>query len=302
MSRRVSRPQADKKKIHCRNEFELCYLRHQYLRRAKKNPNNKEMEPFQKITTLFAQKTYFTYRRLFFLVGLEREDIVNIANVHLVSFLGLFSLENMPEKYEEFIQYFENIQNRKPKESDILDKNKANFTLFLKQRMEDVVRVCRQKARNIKGLPADGFFYYCGPNKPPKNPQDLIKNYESLGFRKLDTSVFKSIKKKVDSTTDLVFTFDGNYYIAVPLEKNTLRLHDFSGAGINPYDSLHNMTPEEAYFTLEDEDMWESHQEEFDASSPDDKKIIIENFIEEKKKDPKYREEIRTARRLLKEL
>src|ERR1700687_1974913 len=299
MSRRVSRPQADKKKIHCKNEFELCYLRHQYLRRAKKNPNNKEMEPFQKITTLFAQKTYFTYRKLFFLVGLEREDLINIANVHLVSFLGLFSLESMPDKYKEFVRYFKEIQNKKPQENDILDKNKANFTLFLKQRMQDLVRVCRQKVRNIKGLPVDGFFYYYGPNKPPKNTQELIKNYEHLGFRKLDIAVFKSIKKKIDNTIDLVFIFDGNYYIAVPLEKNTLRLHDFSGAGLNPYDSLHNMTPEEAYFTLEEEEIWDSHQEAFETFAPEDKKTVIQNFIEENRKDPKYREEIRTARRLL---
>ena len=45
------------------------------------------------------------------MVGLELDDVINIANVHLVSFLGLFSLESMPEKYKEFVKKFKVGQN-----------------------------------------------------------------------------------------------------------------------------------------------------------------------------------------------
>lgn len=300
--RRVSRPKADKRKIHCKNEFELCYLRHQYFRRVKYNPTEKEMKPFMQIASHLAKNTFFTYRNLFHLVGFESEDVINIANVHLVSFLGLFSLESMPEKYKEFVKAFNEVQDRDPEERDFLNKNQAIFTLFLKQRMEDVVRVCRQKARNIKGLPTEECYYYYGPKKPPKLLRDLIKNYEKLGFRKLDTAIYKSIKKKVSSFTGSTFAFGDNYYIAVPLDKKSLSINDFDGADMSPYDNIHNMNPEEIYFASEDKDTWEQKQQEFDNKSMNTKVNIVRNFIKTNRNKVEFREEIRVAKRLLREL
>lgn len=300
--RRVSRPKADKKKIHCKNEFELCYLRHQYFRRVKYNPSEKQMQPFMQIAAHLAKNTFFTYRNLFHMVGFESEDVINIANVHLVSFLGLFALESMPEKYNEFVKTFNEVQDRNPEEKDLLNKNQAIFTLFLKQRMEDVVRVCRQKARNIKGLPTEECYYYYGPKKPPKLLRNLIKNHEKLGFRKLDTAVYKSIKKKVGSVTGSTFIFGDNYYIAVPLDKKSLSLDDLNGADMNPYDSIHNMNPEEIFFSSEERYGWERKQEEFDNKPSFAKANIVRNFIKANRNRMEFREEVRTARKLLKEL
>lgn len=290
------------KKISCRNEFELCYLRHQYLRKVKYNPTAEDMRPFMKISTSFAKRTYSTYVHLFRLVGLEMEDVVNIAQVHLVSFLGLFSLESMPEKYKEFVSYFKQIHDHKPTKDDLLDKNKAHFTLFIKQRMEDVVRVCRQKARNIKGIPADSYYYYCGPRRPPSPITDLLKDYENLGFRKLDAAIYRAIKKKAPSTTELVFRFDGLWYVSVPLRKKQLIIEDLSGAGLNPYDNMHNMTPEDIYFDLEGTSAMEKNTEEFHNSTPEEKRMMIEDFIKEKRRDPKFKEEIQAARKMLRGL
>ena len=300
--KKINRPNPPAHKINTKESFELCYLRHQYFRRVNYNPTEKDMQPYTSIAALLANKTFFTYRSLLLLVGLEKEDVVNIANVHLVSFLGLFSLEKMPEKYNEFVNVFQKYADHKPKKSDILNKNQANFTLFLKQRMEDLVRVCQQKARNIKGIPAEGFFYYCGPTLPPKRTEELIKNYERLGFRKLDSSVFKSIKKKAGIFDDSTFLFGDTYYITVPIQKKSLTEEDFNGADISPRDTLHNMNPEEIYFSLEDTHMWEQRQETFDNKTSGAKANIIRRFIKKNKSNTNFREEIKVARKLLKEL
>lgn len=302
MRSRVRRPKASKRKIHSKNEFELCYLRHQYFRRVKYNPTQEEMKPFMRIAFYLAKNTYHVYKNLFYMVGLESEDVINIANVHLVSFLGLFSLESMPAKYKEFVRIFKDIHDEKPQEDDILNKNKANFTLFLKQRMEDVVRVCRQKARNIKGLPTEECYYYYSTKKPPKNPRELIKNHEKLGFRKLDTAVYKSIKKRAGTIYGSTFKLGDNYYIAVPLDHKALSIDDFSGADLDPRDSLHNMNPEDVYFTLEDAEIWDKRREEFHGQSDDDKTSVIRNFIKKHNKKEEFRDEVKTARKLLKEL
>ena len=299
-SRYVSRPRALKGKIHSKNEFELCYLRHKYFRKVKFNPTKKEMEPFLHIAKRLAKNTYFRYQPLFYQVGFELEDVLNIANVQLVSFLGLFSLEKMPEKYKEFVKTFKKIQEKKPEKKDILDKNQANFTLFLKQRMEDVVRICKQKAKNIKGLPYEEFTYYCGSKKPPKNVNEFLKNYEKLGFKKIDYLTFKSIKKRAGLINTVTFDFNGNYYVAIPVEKKNLNIEDFSGADLDPHDSLHNMTPENLYLSTEENKKWDIKIKEFNNKNNKIKINIIKNFINKNKNNCKFCSEIKTAKRMLK--
>jgi len=300
--KKVERPKAAKEKIHCKDEFELCYLRHQYFRRVNYNPTAKEMEPFKKIASHFAKNTYFTYKNLFSVIGFEAEDLINIANVHLVSFLGLFSLESTPDKYQDFVRGFENAQEKPPEEDDILNKNKANFSLFLKQRMEDVVRVCRQKAKNIKGLPAEEFYYYFGSKAPPKIRRELLKNHEKYGYRKLDNATYKSIKKKATSENGNVFIFNDTYYVAVPIDKKILNEEDLNGAGMNPRDNIHNMTPEEAYFNLEDTEIWSQRQEEFDNTEISKKVKMISRFIKKNRNKKELKEEVTLAKKLLREL
>lgn len=300
----VYRPKASKKKIHSKNEFELCYLRHQYIRQAKCNPTKDEMKPFSAIAAHMARDTYYTYKNLLSLVGFECEDVISIAHIHLVSFLGLFTLDKLPKKYEDFVSAHNLKFFKDPNEWDKMNKNKANCTMFLKQRMEDLVRVCRQKARNIKGLPTEEYFFYYGPKRPAfKFLKDLIKDHEKHGYKKLDSAVYKSIKKKIrDDRGSPIFKFNGNYYIAVPVEQKSLSLADFSGAGMDPYDSLHNMNPEQIYFAKQDAVDWDKKQEEFDRKSKASKSTIIKKFIEENKKNPVFKEEIKVARKILKSI
>lgn len=300
--RYVSRPKAAKRKIHSKNEFELCYLRHKYFRKVKYNPTVENMKPFTHIAAHLAKNTFFRYQMLFSIVGFELEDVINIANVHMVSFLGLFSLEKMPEKYKEFVKLFKYIQGENPKDSDILDKNRANFTLFLKQRMEDVVRVCRQKARNISGMPYEECRYYCGPKKPPKRLSDLLKNHEKFGFKKIDSAVFKTIKKRAGLIHTSIFDFLGTYYVAVPVEKRSLQLDDFVGANMDPNDNMHNMNPEEALFTLEDKELWDQRRGEFRNKTDQMKAILVRNFIDKNRGNGRFAEEVKTARKFLRGL
>ena len=204
------------------------------------------MEPYQRTVANLAKRTYKTYTNLFKTVGFEVPDLINIANVHLVSFLGLFSLATMPHKYIDFLEAHEVKYQKKADSEAILDKDKANLTLFMKQRMEDVVRVCRQKARNIKGMQVEDFLIFYGANKPPAIKRLLLEDHESLGFRKLDMGSFKSIKKRMQIKDQTIpFQFAGNWYIAVPLPKRELTMLDFSGAGLDPYDNIHNKNPEQ---------------------------------------------------------
>lgn len=315
----VERPQADKRKIHSRNEFELCYMRHQYLRRVTYNPTEADMAPYQKIIEHLAKNTFYTYRNLFKMVGFDLDDVINVARIHLVSFLGLYKLDKTPKKYEEFLMVHWKKFNREANVDDIENKDRANLTMFMKQRMEDVVRVCRQKARNIKGMPVEEFFVFYGAERPPKDPRALLDNHEKYGFRKLDLGSFKSIKKRarkikqelnkekgINETVPEIrfepFEHAGSWYVAVPLEKRNLTLLDFSGAGLDPYDSIHNRNPEQLFFDKFNEEEFEAKKANFEAQSAKRKEIIMRKFIHKNKDNPKFAEEVFLARKFIKDL
>lgn len=299
---KVERPEAGKKKISCRDEFELCYLRHQYLRKADYNPSEADMYPYRAIVSQQAKNTYFTYQNLFGPVGLECDDLINIARVHLVSYLSLFAVAKNAEKHDKFVYDYVVKHGRDPDESDILNKNKANFTSFLKQRMEDLVRVCRQKVRNIKGFPGDEHYVYVGPKKPPKILSLLKEDHEKYGFRKLDIAVFKTIRKRAGAQQSTTFQFNSMWYVSLKYEHKVLDLIDFSGAGLDPYDSLHNMTPERIYFDKQEDDFWDEKRVEFEGYEPNKRAKLLKSFVSKHKNKVKFTEEVRLAKKLLKEL
>lgn len=296
------RPQASEKKIHSKNEFELCYIRHKYLRKVDYNPTAAEMQPYMRVVEHLARNTYYTYKNLFSLVGFEREDVANIARVHLVSFLGLFSLEKMDKKYIDFLALYTSKYGETPSELSIQNKNKANLTMFIKQRMEDVVRICRQKARNIKGLPVEEFYVFYGPKKPPKILRLLLENHEKYGFKKLDLATFKSIKKKMKIKNNEAFKFAGFWYVTVPLEHRPLSITDFAGAGIDPRDSIHNRNPEEALIIKRKEEEFERKKAVFSGHSDERKIRIMRDFIRKNKKNPELREEVGLAKKYLRSM
>lgn len=297
----ITRPQADKGKIHSKNQFELCYLRHQYLRKTTHNPSPEEMAPYAAIIKNLTRKTFWMYHGLFQAVGHDIEDLISIGQVHLVSFLGLFSLEASVDRLENFVCSFLRKTSTEPTEKDILNKNKANFTMFLKQRMEDVVRVCRQKSKNVKGVPVQENYVFVGPRKPPKLLRELLVDHEKYGFKKLHLALFRSIKKKA-RTKESVFKFENMWYVAVPLEKRSLTLNDFAGADMDPYDNMHNMNPEQIFTSQEDDNHWKKQQELFENSSRSKKIRLIREFVQNEQDNPIFMDEIKTAKKLLRSL
>lgn len=300
---KVERPKASECKIHYKNEFELCYLRHQYLRRVDYNPTKEEMDPYKKITELLAKNTFFTYRHLFGSVGMESEDIVSIGQTHLVSFLGLFALEKTPDKMKVYIDKAISNNFGEPGPEDILNKNKANYTLFLKQRFEDLVRVCRLKVRNVKGSPSDlEFAVFYGKEAPPESLLSLLEDHESLGYRKMDIGTFKTMRKKANARNEDVFKFNDTYYVSIKREHKRLGLEDLSGAGLDPHDNFHNMSPERVLSEQQDVSFWENRRNEFNSYAPKRRARFIKSFISQFKDRKSYSEEVKTARRLLKSM
>jgi len=285
-----------------KDAFESCYMRHQYVKRVKKMPTREEMAPYYKIVESFTRNTFYVYKSLFLMVGLDLEDVFNNGQVQLISFLGLFALEKNPKKLADFKRSYRSRNSIVCSKDNVLDKNKANFTCFLKQRLEDMVRVCRQKAKNIKGVVAEDFIVFRGTKQPPKDIEELLQDYERYGFHPLTTTAFKTIKKRMNNKQEGPVYLDGKtWYVCVPVRKKTLNLNDFACNNYNPYDNLHNMTPEEVFDRSEGSD-WEGKWLGFNAVSNDERMNILKTFIVKNQGNPVFKDELKTARKFLERL
>jgi hypothetical protein len=305
MKELVTRPPADKRKIHSKNEFELCYLRHQYLRRVDYNPTALEMKPYMPIVERMSRNTFTTYRYLFGTIGMMKEDIVNTGRVYLTEFIGLFEFSDSKNRkeYESFcIAYMNRNNDQMPGPSDVRDGNMALFTMFMKQRMEDLVRICRQKAKNIKGLKVDEYVAFYGPNPPPENIYLLLEDNQAHGFKILDGVAFKAIKKKCKAEIEEPFQFAGSWYVAVRIEQRNLTILDLVGAGLDPYESRHNMNPEKILQDKETEIRFDKNARIFKNSTSDEKAKTIFDFIEKNEGNPTFEEEIAIAKKYLRNL
>lgn len=287
------------KKIHSKNNFELCYLRHQYLRRTNINPTKEDLAPYAYVINSQSGKTFSTYKKLFWAVGLDFSDLVRTSEAHLISFLGLFAIEVDKAKFAKFEEAFLFKNKYLPAERDILDKNRAIFTMFLKQRMEDMVRVCRQKVRNVRGVPMQQYHLYSGKTLPMVNNEELIANHEKNGFRKVDAAIFRAIKKKAKPENPLSFNFNGLWYISIPTNYKPLELLDFSNAGLDPRDTLHNRTPEDIVIMDESSKRWTKEYKKFRKISSNKKLSMLKSFIENNKSSTLFQEELKTARKML---
>jgi len=301
-SENVTRPQAPDKKIHSKNEFELCYLRHKYFRKSTWNPTKDEMEPYLFIIKNLARNTYYTYTGLLSMIGMDLDDVINIGRVHLVSYMNLFSINSSEDRTEKFKDTFFNIKGYPPNFKEIQGKDFADFTSFLRQRFEDLIRVCRQKGRNIKGCSVEEYLTYKGPNSPPDNQRDLIDHYERYGFKKIDQATFRTARKRAHPDSN-VFEFNGFWYVAVlNTEQRNLEIEDLAGAGLDPYDNIHNMTPEQFLSKKLGESNLKTLKEQFDGYSKEMKINTIKTFILKNSREDKFASEIATAYKLLESL
>lgn len=290
------------KKIHCKNDFELCYLRHQYLRRVTINPSKEDLAPFLPIIHKLSGKNYSVYKKLFYAVGLNFEDIVRASEVHLTSYLGLFRIEKDAKKYDQFIEKFLTKNLFLPQENDVLDKNKADFTSFLKQRMEDMVRICRQKVRNVRGMPMQTYHFFYGPTLPEARNEAIVADHESFGLRKIDPAILRAIRKKAKPMNPLQFFFNNTWYISIPTSYRALEATDFVTADQDPRDVKHNKDPEELIIMSESTKGWDKKYKKFKKIPSQDKLNVLKSFIDTNKSKSLFANEVKTAQRMINRL
>ena len=65
---------------------------------------------------------------------------------------------------------------------------------------------------------------------------------------------------------------------------------------MDPYDNMHNMSPEQVFFHTEDKTFWERKKKHFKRQRKEIKRDMLIDFISKHKDLPRYEEEVRNGR------
>lgn len=175
-----------------KTHFELRYLRWDYLVKAE-NPSDKELVVRDKYIKACAKRAYAKYKYEFHFMGMRLEDVENIARVHAVSYLGLYSSGKnkiIKDRHREKIKLME---GNKASASDLSAKDNLSMMSFINQRLGECAYVFRQKSEGEAGFNYYSVYVqYKGDEWP--SDEELVFNPKKFGWKKLAWAKFVKIR------------------------------------------------------------------------------------------------------------
>jgi hypothetical protein len=286
-----------KKRLNFNDDFELLYLRHEYIEKAKKL--GKELDPslikrYAGIVHTTAKIMFSKLKPNFQKVGFDEEDFVVITNMYMLSYMALYSIQTNQEEMDALIRKKGNIS-----ESEILRIDRNRLINFLRQRLYHCSTLFARKARNIT-VGEDKRGFYAETEKSKDVPRDLLlKNYKKYGYRKLSLKEFKEAQRvaKENGTQDLT---DKNGFKVIKVEQlnQGLSEYDFQLLSENEKGAFYN-PPDVILQNTEDEIALEAFRIKFQNLNQNEKRELLIAFIDTNGGDKSLKDEVKLAKRLL---
>jgi hypothetical protein len=274
-------------------DFENVLFRWKYFNKTD-NPANEEIENYRSVIKEATRSVFASFGTSLKAAGIEIEDLRSIASIHIVSYIGLFSLSNNEKKKQEFCDFFEKKNGRPPLMSDIDQKDKSNAYFFLKQRLLENASQYKNRSMKIYGANKQ-TRYFIGNEKNTISAERFIKKAEKLGFIEISESEAKTLVDKLPKE-GVVKTKYGqmlrtvNYYTVSP--KNDKTYFDIF------LSSNQNNSPEKLLMRKE----LESQIEEFENLSNTMKIKTLKKFLNKHKNCDILRKEVSIAKKMLKQI
>ena len=286
-----------KKRLSFNDDFELLYLRHEYIERAAKL--GKQLDPsmvkrYAGIVHTTAKIMFNKLKPNFQKVGFDEEDFVAITNMYMLSYMALYSIQTNPDAMEKLVA------KRGPlSESEILRLDRNQMINFLRQRLYHCSTLFARKARNIT-VGEDKRGYYAETDKSQEvQPDLLLTKYKKYGYRKITTREYKDAQKvaQMSGKSDLK---DKKGFKIVKVEQlnQGLSEYDFQLLSEDDKGSFYN-PPDVIMQNNEDEIAMEAFKIKFGNLDQSGKRELLKTFIETNEKDKKMKNEVKLAKRLL---
>ena len=291
-----------KKRYTYQDDFEMLMVRHEYISKVK-NPDPQWITTWEAIVHKTAMLMYNKLKPNFAKVGYELDDVVSITNCYMIGYMGLYSLERNEKARQKIIDSFNNRLKRDPTDAELLRKERTNLISFLRQRLQHASTICSRKARNITVGNDKRAIYAFTKDSVKANNELIYEKGTKLGYRKVTKDEFKEIKlnARIKRTKELRDK-DGFPIIQVELLNDGITESDYRGLFISDKEDFFHKNPEQSILIEEDNRNLSLIKQEFGDLDVKEKKKTLNLFIKAYKTNKKYKEEVTTARQMIKNL
>lgn len=294
-----------KKQANYKDSFEDLYLRHDYLKKT--NPDiTVNMDKYEKICKATAKIMYEKHRMRFNKVGFYYDDILNVTRVYSYSFLNVYSFENNQDALNKFQTEFINKNGKLPTDEEMAKKERNNLINFLRQRLSACSLFCERKSRNIIVDAAKKMYFAYTSKSTPASPDLILEDHTLFGYRMVSEEEMIIIRKKsidgklVDEKGFAIIEIES--HSKMPLSFYVKMVGSDSEDETEIKHTRIEASAEEKFVEMEDEIELHSFKNKFDGLTKSQKRNKLNTFIAANTKNPKLKEEVKTARKILKEL
>lgn len=284
-----------KKRLNFKDDFELLYLRHDYLKKAKELDGN-----WVKLNAGFVHTTakimFSKLKSNFQKVGFDEEDVVAISNIYMLSYMALYSLKVVPQELDDYIA------KRGPTSQSEIDRVDRNRLInFLRQKLTHCATfLCARKARNITvGIDRRGYFAETAKTKPV-SLETVLNAYKKYGYRKVTLKEYKKAIERARAAGVTSLTDSEGYRIfKVEMLNEGMSEYDYELMTENNRGAFYQQ-PDTALEMFEDEIRLEAFKSKFNNMDSEGRRKMLMDFVEKNKGSKTYKQELRLARKMLK--
>ncbi len=211
-----------RKRVSVSEDFEMAYLGQAYANRVRPDVPTDWFKNHQKTVYLRSSSFFYKNSTLLLEVGMDRSDVLSIASCYLSFYLSHESvmIEGGKKNLEFTQKYIEISGGLLPTKEELETKDRADFALFLNQRLISLARVANSKAHNILGIKYVDVLYRVAPHAVIKDMKAIALmnrvEKENAGYFRLSQKEARLItkqKKYVDR--DSPFVCNGVTYVKV---------------------------------------------------------------------------------------
>lgn len=190
------------------------------------NPPADLIHKYKKAAFKAAKESYNQHYDTFKSSGMEIDDVCNIALVHLVSYLGSYSIQHTEEPTKKFKEAHPDMS-----EQDVAKKDLSNLIHFVSQRMKDLVRVCRQKNQHVLGEKTIAVLFQLVDTEVMCPDMDLLKSPFKYGYRRVSAKDYKALREKMSEPMKAGrFVFGGVTYRFVYMSMQPIWLSEYENS------------------------------------------------------------------------
>lgn len=264
-----------------KEDFEATVLRWRSVARSNW-VNSNLIKEFENFATKEAERCYAKFRLAFDSGGYNQDDVIGLSKVYLMNYLGNNSLMLNPDKAEKELK---KIRDKTPE--GLFKKDISNMHLSIRQRLCDAARLCTLKSQNFYAKEFDKK-YFKGTTDIFMEDDEFLKQSSRLGFTPIPQSEYKEARRQA-KTRDRNFLGNDGFFYKIVTSMPT-------SAHIYSPDTVPDRELEVVDRFIENEIV------SFEQKKPSQKLKILKNFVKLNQGNPRFRVEIREAKKQIKVL